>query len=171
MAQTVLQTLLAVAAIILLARINGLRSFSKMSSFDFALTIASGSVLATLMTTSDNFWPGFAALVALFAARYVISALRVRSGRLVEKMVDNRPIILMHEGRILDDNLRLARVTRADIRAKLREANALEPDRVRAVVMEATGDVSVLHGDRFDPSLLEGVSWGRVTPPAETART
>jgi len=169
MAQTILQTLLAVAAIILLARVNGLRSFSKMSSFDFALTVASGSVVATLMTTSDNFWPGLAALVALFVARYAISALRVQSGSLVEKMVDTRPIILMYEGRILDDNLRLARVTRADIRAKLREANALMPDQVRAVVMEATGDVSVLHGDKLDPSLLEGVSWGRVTPPAQSA--
>lgn len=171
MAQTVLQTLLAVAAIILLARINGLRSFSKMSSFDFALTVASGSVVATLMTTSDNFWPGLAALVALFVTRYAISALRVKSGTFVEKMVDTRPIILMYEGRILDDNLRLARVTRADIRAKLREANALMPDEVRAVVMEATGDISVLHGKRLDPSLLEAVSWGRVTPPAETARS
>lgn len=168
MTQTVLQTLLAVVSIILLARLNGLRSFSKMSSFDFALTVASGSVVATLMTTSNNFWPGLAALVTLFVARYVISALRVQSGPLVEKMVDNRPIILMYEGRILDDNLRLARVTRADIRAKMREANALMPDQVRAVVMEATGDVSVLHGDRLDPALLEGVSWGRITPPAQT---
>ena len=164
MPDTVFQTVVAVAVIILLARVNGLRSFSKMSSFDFALTLASGSVVATLMTTSNRFLPGILALAALFALRFAISALRVRF-RAVEHLVDTRPIILMHEGRILD------RVTRADIRAKLREANALEPDQVRAVVMEATGDVSVLHGDRLDPSLLEGVSWGRVTPPAQTVRT
>ena len=168
MPDTVLQTVVAVAVIILLARVNGLRSFSKMSSFDFALTLASGSVVATLMTTSSRFLPGIIALAALFALRFAISALRVRF-RAIEHLVDTRPIILMHEGRILDDNLRLARVTRADIRAKLREANALQPQQVRAVVMEATGDVSVLHGGDVDPSLLEGVSWGRVTPPAETA--
>ena len=170
MPDTILQTVVAVAIIILLARVNGLRSFSKMSSFDFALTLASGSVVATLMTTSSRFLPGIIALAALFALRFAISALRVHF-RAVEHFVDTRPIILMHEGRILDDNLRLARVTRADIRAKLREANALEPDQVRAVVMEATGDVSVLHGDRLDPSLLKGVSWGRVTPPAGNAHT
>lgn len=170
MPDTILQTVAAVAVIILLARVNGLRSFSKMSSFDFALTLASGSVVATLMTTSSRFLPGIIALAALFALRFAISALRVHF-RAVEHLVDTRPIILMHEGRILDDNLRLARVTRADIRAKLREANALEPDQVRAVVMEATGDVSVLHGDRLDPSLLKGVSWGRVTPPAGNAHT
>ena len=166
MEQVILQTLLSVVLIVTLARINGLRSFSKMSSFDFALTVASGSVVATLMTTADRFWPGVVALATLFVLRFAISALRVR-GRIFEKIADTQPLVLMYEGRVIEDNLRRARVTRADIRAKLREANALFPDQVRVVVMEATGDVSVLHGDAFDPALLNGVSWGAETPPPE----
>jgi uncharacterized membrane protein YcaP (DUF421 family) len=52
-------------------------------------------------------------------------------------------------------------MTRSELRAKLREANVLEWSQIRAVVLETTGDVSVLHGDEggtpLDPSLLEGV--------------
>ncbi|HEY9039516.1 MAG TPA: YetF domain-containing protein [Roseovarius sp.] len=158
------QTLLAVVAVIVLARMNGLRSFSKMSSFDFALTIAAGSVLATMMTSAKTPWPGLVALTTLFAARFVISLLR-QKWRPVAWMTDNMPLMLFYEGQLFEENLALARVTRDEVRAKLREANAISPGCVRAVVLEATGDVSVLHGDTLDPSLLDGVSWGRAKAP------
>lgn len=54
-----------------------------------------------------------------------------------------------------------AQITRSDIIAKLREANAIQLDDVLAVVVETTGDISVLHqtGDdcTIDPKLMEGV--------------
>nr|WP_274388191.1 YetF domain-containing protein [Salsipaludibacter albus] len=73
--------------------------------------------------------------------------------------VENDPVLLMDGGRILEDNLAATRVTRDDLYAKLREANVLNLDQVRAVVLETTGDVSVLHGpaDQFDPDLLASV--------------
>jgi uncharacterized membrane protein YcaP (DUF421 family) len=158
------QTLLAVVAVIALARINGLRSFSKMSSFDFALTVAAGSVLATMMTSAKTPWPGLVALLVLFASRYVISALR-RRWQWAERITDNTPLMLFYEGRTFEENLTLSRVTRNDLRAKIREANAISPGSVRAIVLEATGDVSVLHGQTLDMDLLKDVSWGRATPP------
>ncbi len=158
------QTLLAVIAVIVLARVNGLRSFSKMASFDFALTVAAGSVLATMMTSAKTPWPGLVALATLFAARFVISLLRQKWQPLA-RLTDNAPLMLFYEGELFEQNLALARVTQDEVRAKLREANAISPGCVRAVVMEATGDVSVLHGDTLDLSLLDGVSWGHAKAP------
>lgn len=145
------------AALIALVRLNGLRSFSKMSSHDFAITVAIGSVIAsTVVAPSPSLGNGVVALVALFVAQRALSSLR----RHVERSpVDNRPLLLMRDGRILDDNLARAQVTHADLMAKLREANVMRMSEVRAVVMEATGDVSVLHGRReaFDEALIAGV--------------
>ncbi len=160
------QTLLAVVVVIALARVNGLRSFSKMSSFDFALTVATGSVLATMMTSAKTPWPGLVALIVLFAARYVISSLRQRSS-LAQRITDNTPLMLCYEGQLFEENLKLARVSRDDIRSKMREANAISPGCVRAIVLEATGDVSVMHGDTLDTDLLSDVSWGRVQRPSD----
>jgi len=158
--EIVARTGLAVLAIILLVRLNGLRSFSKMSSFDFALTVAIGSLLAGIISGGDSPWPGVVGLVAVFVVRFAISKGRVLSDGF-ERAVDNGPMFLMHEGRVLDENLPLARVTRSDLMSKLREANALDIAQVRAVVLEATGDISVLHGGDISPELLDGVSWGR----------
>ncbi len=64
----------------------------------------------------------------------------------------------MAGNQVLHDHLSRARVTEDDIRGKLREANVLNYGQIRAVVMEQTGDISVLHGDDdFDPSLLSDV--------------
>ena len=64
----------------------------------------------------------------------------------------------MEDGAFLDHNLTMAKLTRADLLGKLREANVLRLDEVRAVVFEPTGDISVLHGDRtVQDDLLEGV--------------
>ncbi len=147
-----------VMAILILTRLVGLRSFSKMSGYDFAITVAMGSILASVVVTkSTGSLVGIAALLALFGVQVVISHMRVASKTLAET-VDNRPLLIMDGPRILDDNLAAAKMTRDDLMGKLREANVLRLDEVRAVVFEQTGDVSVLHGDReIEEVLLEGV--------------
>ena len=148
-------------SVVVLTRLGGLRSFSKMSSFDFAITVAIGSVIAsTVMAETPALLQGAAALAILYVLQHVLAAVRARSSA-VQHAVDNEPLLLMAGTEILHDNMRWAKVSEADLRAKLREANVLDLREVRAVVFESTGDVSVLHGDpdgdEIDPWLLEGV--------------
>lgn len=156
---TLLRGALAVLAIIAFTRMNGLRSFSKMSGFDFAVTVAMGSVLATVVMadTSTAFWTNLAALAAFFVVQGTISRFRARFP-LLQNAMDNAPLMLMENGRILDHNLIKGQVSHGDLMGKLREANAIRFEDVHAVILEDTGDVSVLHGSgSVDARLLEGV--------------
>lgn len=147
------------AGLLLYARIVGLRSFAKMSTLDFAATVAIGSVLASVTLANDtSIAAGMAALAVLLGVPWGINALR-RHVEWFRKLADNEPTLLMLDGEILHDNLDKDQVTVDDLRAKLREANVLQLSEVRAVVLETTGDVSVLHGDAdLDDWLLDGVS-------------
>lgn len=151
-------TAAALLWVLLLVRIVGLRSFSKMTAFDFVMTIASGSLLAGAAQASD--WKAFAqaiiALAALFFVQWVIARAR-KSSSAVEDLVENEPVLIMIDGRFCTKAMTETRVTRSDVIAKLREANAMGFDEVRAVVLETTGDISVLHGENLDPAILEGV--------------
>ncbi|MBI6630448.1 DUF421 domain-containing protein [Pontibaca salina] len=144
--------------IILLVRIVGLRSFSKMTNFDFVMTVAMGSLLAGASQSKD--WAGFVqtatAMASLFAVQYCVARLR-KSSEQFEKIVQNKPVLLMKDGIVQQDALRKTRVSRNDLMAKLREANVLDQSQVRAVVLETTGDISVLHGEDLDDDLLTGV--------------
>lgn len=154
------------AAIVVFTRLVGLRSFSKMSSFDFAVTVAFGSLLASAVLSPD---PPIAravvGLASLYAIQYAVSRIRVGEG--LTSLFDNEPLLLMRGPEILDDNLRRARVARRDLLAKLRQANVRQRDQVLAVVLETTGDISVIHGrpgEELDPELFADVDEGGTRP-------
>lgn len=149
------------AALLLFTRLGGLRSFSKMSSFDFAITVAMGSLIATvLLSKNPPLLQGIVGLAALFGIQITVATLRSRT-QAASSVVDNEPLLLMAGPDVLHENLKKARITEDDLNAKLRKANVIHLGQVRAVVMESTGDVAVLHADPdgpdLAPSLLSGV--------------
>ena len=141
-----------------LIRIVGLRSLSKMTNFDFVMTVALGSVLASAVTADKwmTFGQCLAAMVGLFLVQVSAARIRKASDR-AEDIMQNQPIFLFRDGEFCDDALTSSRVSRSDVIAKMREANCLTLDSARAVVLEATGDVSVLHGEALDERLVEDV--------------
>ena len=158
-------------ALLLLTRLTGLRSFSKMSSFDFATTVAFGSIIAsTVLSKNPPLASAAFALAVLYALQFSVSRARYLSPRL-QRLVDNEPLLLMAGETILKDHLRVARVTEDDLRSKLRMAGVTDRAQVLAVVFETTGDCSVLcKGDRLDPWLLAQVRGAERIPPDLIAR-
>lgn len=131
-------------ATIIFTRLAGKRSFSKMSSFDFAMTVAIGSLIATtVLSKSVSLLQGIVGVASVYALQIFVATLR--RYKIVQTIVDNKPLLLMDGDKILHQNLKRARVTEADLRSKLREANVLEISQIRAVIFESTGDIAVLH--------------------------
>ena len=128
-----------------------------MTNFDFVMTVAVGSLLASASqtTTWEAFLQAMVAMAALFIVQSVSARLRRRSDK-IEAIMQNTPVILMRNGEIIDGALEETRVARSDLLAKLREANVLDLNEVRAVVLETTGDISVLHGEHCSEALLKG---------------
>ena len=66
----------------------------------------------------------------------------------------------MYYGEILEENLAKANVSKEELIAKLREANTIHFNQVFAVVLETTGDMSVMHSadqKQLSPNMLQGV--------------
>lgn len=157
----IISAIVTYAAILLFTRLAGLRSFSKLSAADFAMTVAVGSLFAsTISSAKPSLLIGSAALASLFVGQWALAWLRRRS-TIVSRLIDNEPLLLMSGATMIDENLRRANVTRADVYGKLREANAISYDQVLAVVFETTGDISVLHSDdptaSLEPDFLQNV--------------
>jgi len=147
--KTVASCVVIFVAILVVVRLYGLRSFAKMSSVDFASTIAVGSILASVaINTDQSLLKGVVALVTILGFQQLFSYAK-RSSDWFENKAENNPVYLMWEGEILTGNLAGCGVTRADLMAKLREANVFRLKDVKAVVFETTGDVSVLHGEDY----------------------
>lgn len=157
--QPVLGIALSCAAVILFSRVAGLRSFTKLSGYDFAATIAIGSLLASAAIGKLPLWSGLAAIAGLLVAQAAISLARRQSWG--HALVDNKPLLLMDGPEVLQQNLTRAGLIEDDLASQLRSAGAASREDVRAVILETSGDVSVILGeggfDRLDPLIASGV--------------
>lgn len=130
--------------LILFTRLSGLRSFSKLSSYDFAMTIAVGSILAsTVLTKSTSLIQGILAVGMLFLLQSVLSIIRRRQ-KSIKALMDNQPIILMAHGNYHLDNIKQAKLCVEDVNQVLRKNGIKSKSEVFAVIMETTADMSVI---------------------------
>ena len=142
--RTVIVGVLAYAALIVLLRISGKRTLSKMNAFDLVVTVALGSTLATILLSQDvALAEGVAAFVTLIGLQYSIAALSVRSAT-VREVVKSNPQLLFYRGDFLDSALRRERVTRAEVYAAIRSQGIADLVNVEAVVLETDGSFTTL---------------------------
>lgn len=143
---------LAYAAIVLLLRITGKRSLSKWNSFDFVVTIALGSILATVIISSQvPLVEGILTFGLLLTFQLIITWLSVRVP-FVRRVFKAEPTLLLRKGTFLPEALRHERVTESEVRAAVRSSGFLSLAKVAAVVLETDGSFSVM-GYSDSPSL------------------
>ncbi|WP_313088232.1 DUF421 domain-containing protein [Pseudomonas sp.] len=142
--RTLVVGVLAYINLIVLLRLSGRRTLSKMNAFDLVVTVALGSTFATILLSKDvSLAQGTLALALLIALQYLVTWSSVRAGW-VRKTVTGEPALLFHRGQMLDVAMRKARVTQAEIHAAIRSSGIAAQEDVEAVVLETDGSFSVV---------------------------
>ena len=137
--------------LMLFTRLMGLRSFSKLSSHDFAMTVGIGSILAsTVLSDEPSLLQGLCAVAVLFVIQGVVSVIR-RKIKPLKALIDNQAIILMAHGEYFPDNLQEANLSTSDVQEVLRKNGIKSKTEVFAVIMETTGDMSVIKNNEVTP--------------------
>lgn len=137
--------------LILFTRLVGLRSFSKLSSYDLAMTVGIGSILAsTVLSKSTSLLQGVFAIGMLFMLQALLSIMR-RRFKHFKALIDNQPILLMVNGEFLCNNLKEAKLSINDIKQILRQNGVKSKSEIFAVIMETTANISVIKNSDSDP--------------------
>lgn len=135
---------LAYLGLVVMLRVTGKRTLSKMNAFDLVVTVALGSTLATLLLSKDvALAEGVLAFALLILLQYAVTWTSVRSRRF-EGWVKAEPQLLLHDGSFLDGAMRRERVTRDEVLAAMRQEGHDDPSKVRSVVLETDGSMSVV---------------------------
>lgn len=142
--RTLIVGTLGYIALLVCLRTSGKRTLAKLNAFDFVVTVALGSTLATiLLSQSVSLTNGVAAMVLLIALQYLVTWTSVRSPR-IAGLMRSEPSLLMRDGRILPGALQQERVTENELMTQIRLSDTPDPDRVAAVVLESDGSFSVI---------------------------
>ncbi|MDQ0325116.1 uncharacterized membrane protein YcaP (DUF421 family) [Rhodopseudomonas julia] len=136
--------ILAYGGLVLLLRATGKRTLSKMNAFDFIVTVALGSILATTLLSSDvSLSEGLFAFALLCLLQYAVAYASIRSADF-QSLVKADPALLFFRGRFVRPMLKKERVTEEEVYAAMRAAGMAEIEAVAAVVLETDGSISVV---------------------------
>lgn len=142
--RTVIVGTLAYIALVLFLRVSGRRTLSKMNAFDFVVTVALGSTLATVLLNKEvALAEGATAFALLIGLQFAVTWTSVRA-RWVRQLVTGEPLLLFYRGHSLPAALRKARVTEDELRSAIRSDGLATMDEVEAVVLETDGSFSVV---------------------------
>lgn len=158
--RTIIVGVLAYLALIVLLRVSGKRTLSKMNAFDFVVTVALGSTLATILLSKDiSIAEGVTALVVLIGMQFIIAWLSVRM-KVVSRLVKSEPRLLLYRGEFLVGAMKKERVNKAEVLAAIRSQGVGRVEEVEAVVLETDGTFSTvtLKETHVQASSLAGVS-------------
>ena len=134
----------AYLALVVVLRVSGKRTLAKLNAFDFVVTIAIGSTLASIITSKDlALVDGLAALGLLVGLQFVVAALSARSAR-ANRLFKAEPALLLRDGELLFETMRRERITRDDIESAVRDAGSRSLGDARAVFLETDGSLSVM---------------------------
>ncbi len=134
----------AYVCLVLLLRISGKRTLSKMNAFDLVVTVALGSTFATvLLSKTVALAEGVLAFALLAGMQFIVAWLSVRSAA-VRRLVKSDPRMLFYHGQFLRDDMKAERVTEAEVRAAVRTHGNYNLSDIEAVVLETDGTLSVM---------------------------
>lgn len=139
---------------LLLVRLFGARVISQLSTFDALVVIMLGAVAGRVILMDTPVLPaGVLGLGTLFLLEATIGQL----GRFAraDRLMNQRPIVLINAGEIQDAGLRKAHMSRDELASSLRLAGVRQLHEVALAVFEPNGRVSVLRaGASIDAEVL-----------------
>ena len=140
----VVRAVVVYSFLLVLLRMTGKRQIGQMAPFDLVLLLVLSNAVQNSMNGGDNSITGGLILAtSLVVINSAVSWLTYRS-KTIEALLEGRPVILVHDGKIDHTSLQSVKMTTHELDAALRAAGFSGPAEVRFAVLENTGKVSVI---------------------------
>jgi len=140
----VLRALVLFAGVYILLRVVGRRELAEMEPVDFILLIVLGDAIQQGLTQDDYSVTG--ALTTIFtiaAIQVVLGYMSFRSKR-VRTLLEGEPLVLVENGRVLEKNLRRARIAEDELAEEARMSQVTSLSNVAWAVLETSGKISII---------------------------
>ena len=137
----------AYVGLIVVLRVSGKRSLSKLNVFDFVVTVALGSTLATILLSQDvALAEGMMAFVMLIGLQWLVARLSVR-WKPLRRLIRSEPRLLLQHGTYNHNTIKDERITEVEVDAAIRKHGFGDRSEVAWVVLESDGSFSIISED------------------------
>lgn len=155
--QTVVTAGTMYVAVIVLSRLFSQRQFSRFTTYDLPFVFALGSLVGRVILVRTTLATALVGLSTMFLL-HAGSRWLHHHVAWVHRITENRPVAVVIDGQVVEDNLRRARTSAAELHEQLRLAGVGSVSDVQLAIVERTGAVSVVRmGQRIDDEVFVDV--------------
>lgn len=142
--ETLLRTLLSIAVLLILCRLDGAKQISQLTFYDYIVGITAGSIAASLCTDTDlSIWIALIGITLFMFSSMFFSFITNKSIWL-RRIITGKPIILIDQGKILYDGLKKTRFDINDLLRELRSQGYFDITQINFAILESNGMLSVM---------------------------
>lgn len=138
-----IRTVILYLVLVVVIRLMGKRQIGQMEASEFVVAMLIADLASIPMQNGDiPLLSGIVPILTVLGVELIFSVLCMRSVRL-RRLLCGKPVILIENGRLLQDNLRKTRVTIDELTELLRQKDVLDIETVQFAILETSGKVSV----------------------------
>lgn len=130
--------------LLVLLRLTGKRQVGQLAPFDLVLLLILSNAVQNAMNGGDNSFTAGAILAAVLIALNGLVGYATFKSKWLEGLVEGRPKVLIHNGKLFESVLRGQRLTRHELMAALRRAGCGCIEHVHVAILENNGQISVV---------------------------
>lgn len=130
--------------VVFIMRIIGRREISTLTPFDLVLLIVLGDAIQQGLTQDDYSVTGAIVAVSTLAIMQVITSYISYRVKPFRKVLKGEPIILIQDGKLLNQNMRRERITADDVAEEMRTQQIATFDQVQWAILESNGTISFI---------------------------
>ncbi len=146
------RTLFLYLVLIFAVRLMGKRQIGEMEPAEFVVTMLVANLAAIPMQDGAiPLYSGLVPILTVLGMELVLSGLILRSVRL-RQLLCGKPVILIDNGKILQENLKSARINLDELTGQLRAKDVLDIRTVQFAILETSGDLSVFPYPKEKPA-------------------
>ena len=151
LAVSLIRTVLLYILIVLALKITGKRQISELQTSELVVTLLISNIATIPMQNPGQpLVSGVIPIIVLVALEVIVSVLMLKSSKF-RKLICGSPVVLIKEGKIMQNELKMLRMTVEDLFEELRQMDVFSIEDVDYAIAETNGTLSVLKKQEKQP--------------------
>lgn len=132
-------------ALMIIMRLAGKRSLAQITTFDFILLLIIGEATQQALLGQDYSITNALIVIVTLVMLDIGFSLLKRHSKIIDKLLDDVPLVIVEDGVPLKDRMEMARVDESDVMSAARRLQGInQMDQIHYAVLERSGGITIV---------------------------
>jgi uncharacterized membrane protein YcaP (DUF421 family) len=143
--ESVIRAAVVYLVLLVLFRMAGKRCLAEVTTVDLVLLLIISEAVQQAMIANDNSMTNAFLLVSTLIGLNILFSIVAKRWPFFDNLIDDVPLIIVRDGKLLQDRMQKERVAESDILEAARAHEGLERlEQIKYAILERTGQITIV---------------------------